>query len=77
MGRRHLQDAAELEGVPRQSRTLHQITDEVIATGFEPEVVGRALLEIAEREDGIEVAGQYASILAKALLSRKDRNRRK
>lgn len=78
IGRPHLQDAAELEGAShRRSKTLHQITDEVIATGFEPEVVGQALLEIAEREDGIEVAGQYASILAKALLSRRDRGRRK
>jgi ADP-ribosylglycohydrolase len=58
-------------------RTLHQITDEVIASGFNPETIGLGLLEIAEREDGIELAGQYAGILAKARLTRLDRDRRR
>jgi ADP-ribosylglycohydrolase len=71
----NLQDNARM----RQARpqTLHEITDDVIATGFDPESVGKALLELSERDDGIEVAGQYASIVAKALLSRRDRDRRR
>lgn len=62
--------------VAASHRTLHSITDEVIASGFAPEVVGRALLELADRDDGIEVATQYAAIVAKARLSRRDRDRR-
>ncbi|HEV2727454.1 MAG TPA: hypothetical protein VGV34_04115, partial [Solirubrobacterales bacterium] len=57
----------------RQPATLHQITDEVIATGFDPAAVGRALIELAERDNGIEAASSYAGILAKAILSRRDR----
>jgi len=57
--------------------TLHEITDDVITTGFEPEAVGRALIDLAERDEGIELAGQYATILAKALLSRRDRGRQR
>lgn len=56
--------------------TLHEITDDVIAGGFDPEMVGRALISLAERDDGVELSGQYAAILAKALLSRRDRGRR-
>ncbi|HVD41096.1 MAG TPA: ADP-ribosylglycohydrolase family protein [Solirubrobacterales bacterium] len=59
------------------ARTVHQITDEVIGTGFDPEAVGHALIELAERDDGIEAANQYASIVAKAILSRRDRQRPK
>jgi len=57
-------------------RTLHVITDEVIGSGFAPEIVGKALLELADRDDGVEAATQYAAILAKARLSRRDRERR-
>jgi ADP-ribosylglycohydrolase len=63
------------DGIGPES-TLHEITDEVISSGFDPEVVGRALISLAERDDGIELSGQYAAILAKALLSRRDRGRR-
>jgi hypothetical protein len=58
-------------------RTLHRITDEVISAGFEPDVLGRALLELAEREDGIELAAQFAAIIAKARLTRLDRDRKR
>lgn len=58
-----------------EAATLHQITDDVIASGFDPEAVGKALLELAQRDDGIEAASNYASILAKAVLSRRDRER--
>lgn len=58
------------------SLTVHELTDEVIANGFDPEMVGHALISLAERDDGIELSGQYAAILAKALLSRRDRGRR-
>jgi hypothetical protein len=60
----------------RADLTLHEITDQVIASGFDPEMVGQALIVLSERDDGIELSGQYAAILAKALLSRRDRGRR-
>lgn len=59
------------------TRTLHAITDEVIDSGFDPIVVGRALLELAERDDGIELSGQFATIIAKARMTRLDRDRRR
>jgi ADP-ribosylglycohydrolase len=54
---------------------LHELTDEIIAGGFNAEAVGQALIHLAERDNGIELSGQYATILAKALLSRRDRGR--
>jgi hypothetical protein len=66
----------ENDVVELRALTLHEITDEVIASGFNPELVGQALISLAERDDGIELSGQYAAILAKALLSRRDRGRR-
>jgi hypothetical protein len=76
LARRPPQGDGESDESRRKPRTLHRITDEVIATGFDPAAVGRGLLELADREDGIELAGQYASIVAKARLSRRDRDRR-
>ena len=64
---------AQGAGSEKGARTLHQITDEVIAGGFDPRAIGEAFIEIAKRDDGIEATGQYSSILAKALLSRRDR----
>ena len=61
----------------RARRTLHEITNDVIASGFDPAAVGLGLLEVADREDGIELAGQYAAILAKARLTRIDRDRQR
>jgi|GEM_PF-3611181 len=80
---RRLRDQARNGSKTQQSvsiaaprRNLHVITDEVIASGFAPEIVGEALLELADGDDGIEAATQYAAILAKARLSRRDRERR-
>lgn len=58
-------------------QTLHEITDEIIAGGFDAETIGQSLIYLAERDNGIELSGQYATILAKALLSRRDRGRRR
>jgi hypothetical protein len=57
-------------------QTVHTLTDEVILGGFDPTFVGEALLELADRDDGVERAGEYAAIIAKARLSRRDRDRR-
>jgi ADP-ribosylglycohydrolase len=57
-------------------RTLHELTDDAIAAGFDPQLIGRHLLELSEDDDGIERATQYAAVIAKARLSRRDRERR-
>lgn len=59
----------------RAPRTLHVITDEVINSGFDPTIVGRALLELADRSNGIELSGQFATIITKARMTRLDRDR--
>jgi ADP-ribosylglycohydrolase len=59
----------------KDPRTLHVLTDEVINSGFDPIIVGRALLELAERSDGIELSGQFAAIITKARMTRLDRDR--
>jgi ADP-ribosylglycohydrolase len=66
----------ETTGTTRIEQTMHQITDDIISGGFDPHAVGLALLELADRDDGIERAGDYAAIIAKAHLSRRDRSRR-
>lgn len=57
--------------------TLHELTDRVIASEFDPAVVGQALLSLADRSDGIESALAYAAIITKARRSRLDRERRR
>lgn len=73
-----LSDEPSTEQRPaKRRRTLHEITDEVIGKGMTAEAIGDGFLEVAEREDGIELAAQYASIVAKARLTRIDRERRR
>jgi hypothetical protein len=45
--------------------------------GLDPTLVGQALLELADRPDGIEFALAYVSIIVKARMSRRDRDRRR
>lgn len=63
---------------PRVGRpTLHELTDEAIASGFDPEVVGRHVLRLSDAtDDGIERTALYVAIVAKARLTRRDRDRR-
>jgi ADP-ribosylglycohydrolase len=56
--------------------TVHELTDEAIAAGFDPQLLGRHLLQLSEGNDGIEQAARYAAVIAKARLSRRDRERR-
>lgn len=56
-------------------RDLHALTGEVIASGFDPRVLGEALLEVSDRDAGIEESIAFASIIAKARRTRRDRSR--
>jgi ADP-ribosylglycohydrolase len=51
--------------------TVHELTKEAISSGFDPTLVGRLLLELADRDDGIEAAIAFAAIIAKARISRR------
>ena len=70
------------DGVPRTAPqvvrpTLHQLTDEAIASDFDPEVIGRHVLQLSDAsDDGIERTALYVAIIAKARLTRRDRGRR-
>jgi len=57
------------------SPNLHQLTDEAIASNFDPVVIGRALLALAEKSTGIEDSVAFAAIIAKAKKTRSDRGR--
>jgi hypothetical protein len=55
---------------------VHDMTDKAIQSGFDPEIIGNQLLALTDRDDGVEMAVAYTAILAKARLSRRDRDRR-
>jgi hypothetical protein len=57
--------------------SLHELTDRVIASDFDPTVVGQVLLELSDRSDGLEASIAYVSIITKARMSRRDRDRRR
>lgn len=69
-------DTRNVEAMHLGEKTLHDLTDEVIAAEFDPVVVGRALLALSDRQEGVEASIAFASIIAKARLTRRDRSRR-
>ncbi len=50
--------------------SLHEVTRIIIDRGFPPDLLGKTLLRFADSEDGIERAVAFASIIAKARISR-------
>jgi len=58
------------------SLSLHDLTDRAIASRFDPTVIGETLLALSERSDGVEASIAYVSIITKARMSRRDRERR-
>lgn len=55
---------------PREP-TIHELTRQAIASGFDPELMGSTLRSLIDRDDGIEASIAYTSILAKAWISRR------
>jgi hypothetical protein len=51
-------------------RSLDLLTDEAIKSTFDQAVIGRHLLELAERPDGLDLAVAYAAIVVKARRAR-------
>lgn len=54
----------------KMEQSVDELTDQAIKSGFRPELIGRHLLELADREYAIEKAIAYAAIIAKARLAR-------
>jgi hypothetical protein len=64
-------DMADVVGQSRErSQTIDELSSEAIRSGFEPSIIGRHLLGLAEGPHGVEKAIAYASIIAKAKLAR-------
>lgn len=53
--------------------SIDSLTQQAINSGFDPDVVGRGLLQAAEGESGVEHAVAFAAIIAKAKIARKKR----
>jgi ADP-ribosylglycohydrolase len=52
------------------ARGLDELTNEAIKSGFNPEVIGRHILELAEHANGIELTIAYVAVVAKARSAR-------
>lgn len=66
--RRDMEDVA---GQTRErTKSIDELSAEAIRSGFEPSLIGRHLLGLAEGTHGVEKAIAYASIIAKAKLAR-------
>jgi ADP-ribosylglycohydrolase len=55
---------------PSQSRSIDDMTTEAIKSGFNYDLIGRHLVDIAEGPNGIELAIAYTAIIAKAKRAR-------
>ena len=54
----------------KRTTNLDQLTNEAINSGFNEALIGRHILKLSEQSDGIEKAGIYAGIIAKAKIAR-------
>jgi hypothetical protein len=54
----------------REETSIDDLTDAAINSGFDPELIGKHLLELSSRKDGVETAVAYAAIIAKARRAR-------
>jgi len=55
---------------PTSARGIDELTNEAIKSGFKPEVIGKHILELAERASGIELALAYVAVVVKAKSAR-------
>jgi hypothetical protein len=51
-------------------RSLDELTNEAIRSGFNPEVIGRHVIELADRPNGIELGLGYVAVIVKAKRAR-------
>lgn len=55
------------------AKSLDVMTSEAIKSGFDPTLIGTHLLEVSERQNGVEQAIAYSAIIAKARAARSHR----
>lgn len=55
---------------PSRIKSVDQLSDEAIKSSFDPSTIGRHIMGLAERPEGIELAVAYASIIVKAKMAR-------
>jgi ADP-ribosylglycohydrolase len=65
-------DARRIDGLD-----IHELTEFVIDSGFDEQVIGEAFLALSRGPKGIEDAIGFAAIIAKAIAARQDRDRRR
>lgn len=65
----HLPDQ-QMQKMDRSFDVLDRLTDDVIRSNFDPALIGRHLLWLAEQSHGIELSVAYAAIVAKARSAR-------
>jgi hypothetical protein len=66
-------DTIEVRRLAGAASSVHALTGEAIESGFDPSLIGHHLLRLSESDQGVELTVAYAAILAKALISRRDR----
>lgn len=54
----------------RTEKSLDELTNEAIYSGFDENLIGRHIIILSEQNNGIEKAGIYAGIIAKARIAR-------
>ncbi|MFH2046226.1 MAG: ADP-ribosylglycohydrolase family protein [Pseudomonadota bacterium] len=59
----------------KQPLTLDQAINKVLASGFDPEVIGRVLLEFSERDNGVEMVIGLSAIIAKIYRAKIDKQK--
>lgn len=59
----------------KQPLTLDQAINEVLDSGFDPEVIGRMLLEFSERDNGVEMVIGLSAIIAKIYRAKIDKQK--
>ncbi|MBI3583708.1 MAG: ADP-ribosylglycohydrolase family protein [Nitrospinae bacterium] len=64
------------DNTQKHTLTIDEATKKVINLGFDTSTIGSMLIEFSEREDGIELAIGFSSIIAKALRARAEREKR-
>jgi hypothetical protein len=67
---RHTQPSLGTVGNPRTTRSLDEITDDVIKAGLTDAAIGSGLREVVEHERSIESGQAFAAIIVKALAAR-------
>lgn len=60
----------EISSVRKENPSLDELTNIAIKSNFDHAVIGRHLIDLAERAEGIDLVIAYAAIIAKAKKAR-------